>query len=209
MIHLIEGLIASSLHVLSGPDHLAAVTPIAIESRSKSWSIGLFWGLGHTAGVLLIGVLFMLFREVIPVEKISEYSEQIVGIVLVAIGVWALLKLKNGIKKHHHNNSQKRNIVAALSVGILHGFAGVSHLIGVIPTLSLPETIDSVMYLAGFGIGTIFTMMVFSWILGTVAQNLSVKKKTKLFKYFRIFGGSVAIIIGILWFCGVFTNPVH
>ncbi len=199
MIHLIEGIIASSLHVISGPDHLAAVTPIAIESKSKSWLIGFFWGLGHTAGVILIGILFMLFREVIPINKISTYSEQIVGIVLVAIGVWALLKIKNSKKKKHLNN-QKKNIIAALSVGIIHGLAGVSHLIGILPTLSFPSKLDSAIYLGGFGIGTIFTMVLFSWILGKVAQNFSEKKKTIMFRNLRIFGGVIAIVVGVFWF---------
>jgi len=200
MIHLFEGIIASSLHVIGGPDHLAAVTPIAIESKSKSWFIGLFWGLGHTAGVLLIGLLFLLFREVIPIENISGYSEQIVGIVLVAIGVWALLKIRNGVKKKSHNNSFKKNILAAFSVGLIHGLAGVSHLIGILPTLALPSTIDSVLYLSGFGIGTIATMIVFSWILGTIAQNFSEKKKASFFRNLRIFGGLIAIIVGLFWF---------
>lgn len=200
MIHLVEGIIASSLHVISGPDHLAAVTPIAIESKSKSWLVGLFWGIGHTAGVLLIGLLFLLFREILPVEKISEYSEQIVGIVLVAIGVWALIKVRNGFGKKHINKAQKNNIITAISVGLIHGFAGVSHLIGILPTLALPSTIDSVLYLSGFGIGTIFTMICFSWILGSLAQKLSEQKKSKLFRNLRIFGGFVAIAVGVFWF---------
>ena len=41
-IPLFAGIIASALHVVSGPDHLAAVTPIALESRSKVWKIGFF-----------------------------------------------------------------------------------------------------------------------------------------------------------------------
>ncbi len=200
MIHLFQGILVSSLHVIGGPDHLAAVTPIAIESKSKSWFIGLLWGLGHTAGVLLIGMLFLLFREFIPVEKISRHSEQIVGIVLVAIGVWALIKVGNGSVRRHKETGQKNNVIAAFSVGFIHGLAGVSHLIGIIPTLALPSTIDSVMYLCGFGVGTVFTMVCFSWILGFLAQKFSDNNKTKLFKNLRIFGGSIAIIVGLFWF---------
>ena len=39
---LFAGIIAAMLHVISGPDHLAAVTPFAIESKRKAWKIGLF-----------------------------------------------------------------------------------------------------------------------------------------------------------------------
>ena len=70
---LLAGIAASILHVVSGPDHLAAVTPLAIETRRKVWKIGLFWGFGHLTGMLLIGLLFLLFRQYIPIEKISEH----------------------------------------------------------------------------------------------------------------------------------------
>ncbi len=109
MINLITGLIAAMAHVLSGPDHLAAVTPLAIESKNKSWRIGMAWGIGHTLGILLIGVLFLLFRDFIPVEKISAYSEQIVGVMLILIGLWAIAKagLRLRSKKHAHPHIHK------------------------------------------------------------------------------------------------------
>ena len=83
LIYFLTGLAASSLHVISGPDHLAAVTPLAIENRKKSWLVGFSWGLGHTLGVFIIGILFILFKDFIPVEALSTYSEQIVGILLI------------------------------------------------------------------------------------------------------------------------------
>ena len=45
------GLIAGALHVLAGPDHLAAIAPIAIKSRAKGASVGASWGWGHGLGV--------------------------------------------------------------------------------------------------------------------------------------------------------------
>ena len=36
---LTAGLIASILHVITGPDHLAAVMPFAVESKKKAWKI--------------------------------------------------------------------------------------------------------------------------------------------------------------------------
>ena len=54
---LFAGIIAAVLHVISGPDHLAAVTPFAVESKKKAWKIGLFWGFGHIGGMLLIGII--------------------------------------------------------------------------------------------------------------------------------------------------------
>ena len=101
MLTFLTGFIASMAHVATGPDHLAAVTPLAIDSRKKSWLIGFSWGLGHTLGMLLIGAVFVLFRNFIPVEAISRHSDTIVGFMLVAIGAWSLVQL---FGRHSHGN---------------------------------------------------------------------------------------------------------
>lgn len=235
MVQLFTGIIASALHVITGPDHLAAVTPLAIESRKSSWGVGLFWGLGHILGMLLIGLLFLLFREYIPVEAISHYSEQIVGIVLVGIGAWAIIKVyykrvprhkhphyhekpephihihahphdheqgaDHGLEHEHtHTTVRRQNNIAALGVGTLHGFAGVSHLILLLPTLALPSMTDSVLYLSGFAIGTLVAMISYSAILGFIGQRSSSMKSPAAFRVVRLVGGALAIGIGIFWF---------
>ena len=99
---LFAGIIAAMLHVISGPDHLAAVTPFAIESKKKAWKVGLFWGIGHLLGMLSIGFLFLLFKELIPIEKISEHSEQFVGVILIVLGLWIFFKIFKEENKHKH-----------------------------------------------------------------------------------------------------------
>lgn len=99
---LFSGILAAVLHVISGPDHLAAVTPFAIESKRRAWKIGAVWGIAHLCGMLLVGLLFLWFRELVPVEAISAYSEQLVGIVLVLVGLWTLLTVLRKRRKHSH-----------------------------------------------------------------------------------------------------------
>ena len=233
MIQILSGIIASSLHVITGPDHLAAVTPLAIENKKRSWGIGLFWGLGHIVGMLLIGILFLVFKEYIPVEAISQYSEQIVGLILIGIGIWAIYKVFNKrIPKHkhphYHNEPEphvhihehphehdhthgpehkhvhkkviRQNNMAALGVGTIHGFAGVSHLILLIPTLALPSMTDSVLYLTGFAIGTLFAMITYAAIVGYIGQRSAAMKSPKAFQIVRLIGAALAIGIGIFWF---------
>ena len=66
------GLAAGLLHVFSGPDHLAAVAPLAADAeRRRQWRTGLQWGIGHTTGVLLIALLLLLLRERLPLDLIS------------------------------------------------------------------------------------------------------------------------------------------
>jgi len=233
MIQILTGIIASSLHVITGPDHLAAVTPLAIESKKRSWSVGLYWGLGHILGMLLIGLLFLAFKEIIPIDAISQYSEQIVGIVLIGIGIWAIYKVFNKrIPKHkhphfhtepephvhihahphehghthgpEHEHSHKKvsrqNNIAALGVGTLHGFAGVSHLILLLPTLALPSMADSIFYLSGFAIGTLAAMIIYAAILGLIGQRSSAASNPRIFQIVRLIGGIIAIAIGVFWF---------
>ena len=86
MLTFLTGFIASVAHVATGPDHLAAVTPLAIDSRKKSWMIGFSWGFGHTVGMLLIGALFLVFKEFLPIEAISKHSDTAIGFLLIGIG---------------------------------------------------------------------------------------------------------------------------
>ena len=226
---LIAGTLAAMLHVLAGPDHLAAVAPLAVENKNKTWKIGLFWGFGHLTGMLLIGILMTLFRDLIPVEKISEHSEQLVGFILIVIGLWSFYRIKNSSKKHHqhphiHNEDEmvvhihkhhhgdtekhshthkekakKQGVWAAFSVGTLHGLAGVAHFILFLPTLAFSSNFDSGLYLIGFAIGTVLSMTLFSLILGKIAAKAELNHNDRLFNGIRFTTGLFAVIIGVYW----------
>ncbi len=221
------GLIAAMFHVITGPDHLAAVTPFAIESKKKAWKVGLFWGLGHLFGMMFIGVLFIIFQEIIPIEKISNYSEQLVGIVLIFIGLWAFYQVfrknqkhkhlhvhtdKNPVihthdhehlhknnHKHTHSNSVKKNYFSSFSVGVLHGLAGISHFILFIPVLGFSNKTDGVEYIIGFAIGTVLAMTVYALIIGRIATLAKQEHNVDFYNGIRLAGGIFAIIIGIYW----------
>ena len=86
----LAGLVAGVVHVLSGPDHLAAIAPYAVADRARSWRTGVRWGLGHSAGVLGVGLLVLVGRHALPLEALSAHSELGVGLALLAIGIWGL-----------------------------------------------------------------------------------------------------------------------
>ncbi len=223
---LFAGTLSSLLHVISGPDHLAAVTPLAIETKRKAWKIGLFWGIGHLLGMLLIGVLFLFFKDLIPVDSISEYSEQLVAYVLIGVGSWALFRLFKDPKdhKHHHIHSGKnsfihshdhthtddliehthkkeikQSILSAFGIGFLHGLAGVAHFLLLLPALGFEEQIDSVVYIIGFAIGTVLAMTIYAFVLGKLASLTKQQHNEVFFKGVRFAGGLFAVIIGFYW----------
>ncbi len=225
------GLFAAFLHVLSGPDHLAAVGPIALSSKLKSWLVGFSWAIGHITGMLIIGILFIYFREYIPVELISQNSEKLVGVMLIMIGVWAfyrLWKMNRDVNhkhehihistegdsyihkhthshqesaEHAHTHKQKNNQTywAALTIGILHGLAGVSHFLGILPTLAFKTSFQSGLYLVGFSTGTIVAMVTFSVILGSLSSLAEEHNKEKISKWINGVAGVFALFIGVLW----------
>ncbi|MEM7485893.1 MAG: sulfite exporter TauE/SafE family protein [Bacteroidota bacterium] len=225
---ILAGFFASLLHVVSGPDHLAAVTPLAIETRRKVWKVGLVWGFGHLAGMLLIGVLLLLFKEFIPVEQISEHSEQLVGLVLVAVGLWALFRIFYKSKHHKHphihdgekpyihvhehehdashlNHSHshqkkvKQNLWSSFGIGVLHGLAGIAHFVLLLPVLGFKNQFDSIQYIVGFALGTVLAMTIYTYLLGLIANYSKNKNNQSLFRTIRLSGGLFAIAIGIYW----------
>lgn len=224
------GLIASMLHVIMGPDHVAAVLPFVIEAKRKAWKIGLFWGIGHIVGMLLIGLLFVMFKEILPLEQISHYSEQLVGLVLVGIGIWAFVIIfrsnphhkhlhvhsdeqpvihkhehqheHNSSHDHTHAKQEKQSVLASFWVGVLHGLAGVAHFILFLPILGFENNFDAGSYIFGFMLGIVLAMLTFSLIIGKIASFARNEHNQNLYRGIRMTGGVFAIIIGIYWMIG-------
>lgn len=223
---LFAGIIAATLHVISGPDHLAAVTPFAIESKKKAWKVGLFWGIGHLSGMLFIGVLFMLFKDLIPFEKISAHSEKFVGIILIVLGLWIFFRIFKDAHKHkhthvhsqnnpvvheHHHTHQKeenhqhnhpdlkQGILATLGFGFVHGLAGIAHFLLFLPVLGFTSKVSATQYIVGFGIGTLLAMISFAMVIGRVASFSKQDHNDNFFKGIRLASGLFAIIIGVYW----------
>jgi hypothetical protein len=165
MFAALAGFSAGLIHVLSGPDHLAAVAPFAAEQERGQWRAGFRWGLGHTIGVLIIGILLVTLRGVLPIQVVSDYSERLVGAMLVVVAVWAFVRARSP-RPHRHVDAG-----ASFGVGILHGVAGSSHLFGLLPAMALPTARDQIMYLGGFGAAAIIGMTAFASLVGMLAMS--------------------------------------
>jgi hypothetical protein len=183
MLTLLSGAVAGALHVLSGPDHLAAVAPLALATPDRAWRQGWTWGLGHTSGVVLVALLALALREALPpVEVISSWSERMVGAALVIVGLWSISRaLRIGHAPHVHDGQvhdhthvrrgpdwarRAGHPHASFALGLLHGAAGSSHVLGVVPVLALPAGGSALAYLAAFGAGSIAAMAVFAALVG-------------------------------------------
>ncbi|MGE0865775.1 MAG: sulfite exporter TauE/SafE family protein [Vicinamibacterales bacterium] len=207
MFAFLAGIAAGLLHVVSGPDHLAAVAPLASDRDRGQWLTGLQWGIGHTMGVLLIAALLLLFKEQLPLDAVSAYSERIVGASLIVIGAWGLrrawvLKCSSaGVLRcqdaevHSHTHAG-----ASFSMGTIHGLAGSSHLFGVLPALAFPSRAASVLYLAGFGLGAIAGMTAFSAAVGLLSTKLD--RRSRRYSGVLYASSAMALVVGGVWLVG-------
>ena len=200
---IFTGFLAAAAHVFSGPDHLAAVAPFAVGNTNKSWRIGLFWGLGHLAGMLIIGVLFTLLQDFPPLETISSYSESLVGLVLIGVGIWAIYRAWIPARihqSHRHDPSLRKNDhLASFSIGSLHGLAGVAHFILFLPVLGLDTRAEAILYISGFASGTVAAMVAFTFLIGKIKWSGNRADKKNFMKTLRMLTGIAAIAIGVYW----------
>jgi hypothetical protein len=219
MIAVFTGLLAGIVHVWSGPDHLAAIAPLAVRRPKRAWAPGARWGVGHSAGVALVGLLSLLVRDMIPVKLISSWGERFVGVLLVAIGLWALRKaLRVHSHEHEHDGSRHlhlhththpishdqpaahgHHVHAAFGIGILHGLAGSSHFLAVLPVLALQTRLEAIGYLAAFAVGTIVSMATFSTMMGFLAGRFA-RNSVQVYRGLMCFCAGAAIVVGCLWF---------
>ena len=160
-------------------DHLLAVSNIVSQRNSifKSVKDGIFWGLGHTSTILLIGVIMLLLKVQLN-PAYFHYLEAGVGMMLVVLGLLRLFKLKGflyaaTVEKHSHahmhsavalmvavsNTGLKRLHLVSYGVGILHGLAGSGALVLMV-MLQIERPQIGMLYLFIFGIGSIFGMLV-------------------------------------------------
>jgi high-affinity nickel permease len=200
-------------------DHILAVTNI-VSQRNKIFPAlkdGIFWGLGHTSTIFLVGIVMILFRVNIP-EGSFSYFEAAVGLMLILVASYRLFLFfreeKNiivhthshehaGENKHLHlhvHYSGKNLHKASYGIGLVHGLAGSGALVVLVMT-QIKTVTNSLLYLVLFGFGSIVGMML-------VAGVFSVPFSKKLFgaKRLRV---TLVIISSVLCFaygCYVIYN---
>lgn len=223
MLAAFTGLLAGMVHVITGPDHLAAIAPLAVRAHRRSWVPGVRWGVGHSAGVASVGLLAVALRGVLPLEQLSAVGERLVGVLLIGLGCWSLrvaMRVQVHAHAHEHDgeahshvhvhDSAHRHVDsggthahghAAFCIGTLHGLAGSSHFLGVLPALALPSTLDAAVYLGAFAIGTVASMAGFSSALGLIAAR-GAGRGTHFYRGLMTACAVAAFAVGGWWILG-------
>ncbi len=225
MFAAVGGLLAGAAHVATGPDHLAAVAPLAADSRRgtpAAW-VGVSWGFGHGLGVLVIGGVGQAVKASLNIDAFASWAEVLVGVMLIVLGLWTLARARRlTIHEHSHRHggtehthlhvheagkrsdgghgaavhvdSPHGHRHAALGIGVLHGFAGSNHLLGVVPSLVM-EWRQAAAYLGGYFVAAVLTMALFGAAVGWVIHAVGTDRIPVAL---RVAGG-VSIGVGVVW----------
>jgi ABC-type nickel/cobalt efflux system permease component RcnA len=185
------GFVLGLKHALDA-DHLVAVSTIVSE-RKNLWSsslVGALWGLGHTASLLIVGLLVILFNVQIP-DKVAMSMEFAVAIMLVILGVNLLRKIRKGgtlhththehahhvhahphlheaavvhshdhAGVHHHKKTSKKPFI----IGMVHGMAGSAALMLVV-LATISSRMVGLLYIGIFGLGSVGGMFLMSALI--------------------------------------------
>ncbi len=214
------GFVLGLRHALDA-DHLAAVSTFVTEERNllRSSLIGVSWGMGHTAALLVFGLGVAAFRLALT-PRFSQFLELLVGCMLVLLGGNVLYKLAKGRALHAHahahdgaahthlhmhaseaeHDHQHQHRTLRLGgrpfvVGVVHGLAGTAALmmlvVGAIPSLLLAAG-----YILIFGVGSIGGMTVMS-LLMTVPLALAARRLALVEQLIRLAAGLFSLGFGL------------
>ncbi len=200
------------------PDHVVAVSNIVSENRKLSISsvLGAAWGLGHTATLLLTGVLMIVFRLSIPSE-IVPFIELGIGVLLICLGSINLVKaLKISFHSHRHSHQglshshihetdfHKHPERRSFLVGMVHGLAGSAALM-LLVLGTVKSALEGILYILLFGLGSVFGMMIVTTLIG-MPFAFTASKFTRLNLVVRAFAGIIGVALGIFIIYGLVSQ---
>jgi ABC-type nickel/cobalt efflux system permease component RcnA len=177
-----------ALHALE-IDHMLAVTTFVSRRPAlrTAAGFGARWGIGHSVAVLAAGGALIATGVRLP-DRLDAAGEALVGLMLVGLGTWALVSARklhlhsaeeHGGHAHLHLHAAARGQHAhphhgpegtghdhthgsITLVGLLHGLAGTSGVVALVPVTMMDRAALGVGYLAAFGVGVTAAMTLFA-----------------------------------------------
>jgi hypothetical protein len=175
----------------SDPDHLVAVTSLVAADGGDvrgAARLGAWWGAGHGAVLLAIGVPLILFKSTMP-GWLESGAETAVGVAILLLALRVVFKWARGdfraghhghagggLPAHHHlregegphPHRRLRTPRQALGIGLLHGLAGTGA-VALLLIAALPTKLEAAAALAIFAPMSALSMTVcttaFAWLL--------------------------------------------
>lgn len=200
-------------------DHIVAVSTIVSRQKkgiSGAALIGVFWSLGHSLTVTLVGLPIIAYSLIIP-KQAGIFLELAVGLMLVTLGIQNFtnpIKLHkhahthSGDTKHLHTHTHlpglpKRNfhhlelsqIIRPIFVGLVHGLAG-SAAIALLILSNIHDRRLAVFYLLTFHSGVLLGMLAVTLLIGIFIKFIKDRSETAS-RYLVSTSGILSIILGL------------
>jgi High-affinity nickel-transport protein len=179
----------------SDPDHLVAVTSLVASEDGDTRGaarLGAWWGVGHAAALVAIGVPLIAFKTELP-AWLESGAEKAIGIVILLLAARVIYKWArgdyratahahdveaapdgHGRRRHlrrggtEHRHVKVRTPAQAISIGLLHGVAGTGAVV-LLLIAALPTRIEAALALGVFAPMSILSMAActaaFAWVL--------------------------------------------
>lgn len=201
------GMAAGWLHSLASPDHLAGLAPLTIgRSQVASAALGGLWGSGHSVGQLIVGAVFVIFKERVEglVPFMANFGTSLVGLVLVAIGV-AGIRESRAMAEHGDEfvedemkiKERSRNLwMGTFASGVVYGLQPDAFFV-IIPALALPTKAAVFSFVCMFVAGTILAMGSYTGLIGVLSTALG-RKIPWVTERLSLLAGVVALLLGIV-----------
>jgi len=191
------------------PDHVVAVSTIVSERRSllKAATVGVYWGLGHTASLLVVGLLAIGAGIMVP-ESIASRLELGVAAMIVLLGASLLRSAlapaaapDDGHRMAHSGEAHASRIGwKPLIVGMIHGLAGSAALIVLIQAELAREAsgLLGIGFLLLFGVGSIAGMLAMGTVI-SLPFVLSAGSVAPLRAYLQRLAGAGSVLFGLYY----------
>lgn len=217
-------------------DHMIAVTAF-VSSRPTlrtAAGFGLRWGLGHSIAVFVAGGVLIATGLRWPAGY-DQAGEALVGLLLVAVGVWAMLRARklhlhppeehgdhahlhahrtasdahtHGHHEHpapvhppvghHHHHAPNHERHGITMVGLMHGLAGTSAVVALVPVTLMDRKMVGLGYLVAFGLGTVVAMTAYA-VVAAVALRRASEGSLTWGRMLGRFVGAGSIGVGMWW----------
>ena len=178
-------------------DHMMAVT--AFVSRrptlATAFGFGLRWGMGHSLAVFVAGAILLAtgLRWAAGMEAVLEGA---VGVSLVGVGIWSLRTARN---LHRHEPGEHRaHGHAVASLGVMHGLAGTTAAVALLPVTLIQEPLVGLAYLACFGVGVTLGMASFALVAAAAMRTAASGAPAAVERIAR-WAGAGSIAVGLWW----------
>jgi ABC-type nickel/cobalt efflux system permease component RcnA len=95
-------------------DHVVAVSTVVSEHRNlfRSALVGALWGAGHTASLVIVGVIVLVFRVAIPLS-VASWLEFGVALMIIGLGVLTVtrvLRRRSDVHVHRHSHDGQSHV---------------------------------------------------------------------------------------------------